>query len=80
MELLQQKLVEMIDQLSKNNKSPFFLAIGFRKPHLPFSAPKQYWDLYNREKMPLAEFRQRAKNTSRLSYHNSGEMRSFAAP
>ena len=74
------KAVEMIDQLSKNNKSPFFLAVGFKKPHLPFSAPKKYWDLYNRERMPLAEFRQRAKNTNRLAYHNSGEMRSFAAP
>lgn len=31
---------------------PFFLAIGYRKPHLPFSAPKKYWDLYDREKIP----------------------------
>ena len=74
------KAVDMIDDLTKDSKSPFFLAVGFRKPHLPFSAPKQYWDLYKRERMPLAEFRERAKNTGRLSYHNSGEMRSFSAP
>ena len=74
------KAVDMIDDLSKDSKSPFFLAVGFRKPHLPFSAPKQYWDLYKRERMPLAEYRERAKNTGRLSYHNSGEMRSFTAP
>ncbi len=31
---------------------PFFLAVGFRKPHLPFCAPRKYWDLYDRSKIP----------------------------
>jgi len=36
-------------------KRPFFLGVGFWKPHLPFNAPKKYWDLYDREKLPLPE-------------------------
>jgi iduronate 2-sulfatase len=33
---------------------PLFLALGFVKPHLPFTAPKKYWDLHDRAKFPLA--------------------------
>lgn len=32
---------------------PFFLAVGFWKPHTPFNAPKKYWDLYERSEIPL---------------------------
>lgn len=34
----------------KAKSQPFFLAVGYFKPHLPFNAPKQYWDLHDREK------------------------------
>lgn len=35
------------------SEQPFFLAVGFRKPHLPFCAPRKYWDLYDRADIPL---------------------------
>jgi len=34
---------------------PFFIAAGFWKPHLPFSAPQKYWDLYDRNSLPIAQ-------------------------
>lgn len=34
-------------------KKPFFLAVGFTKPHLPFNAPVTYWNLYQRESFSL---------------------------
>ena len=39
-----------------DSEKPFFLAVGFNKPHLPFVAPKKYWDLYEREKIKLPEY------------------------
>ncbi len=62
--------------LSKKNE-PFFLAVGFSKPHLPFVSPKKYWDLYDREKMPLAPFQQPTENTVPIAYHNAGELRAY---
>jgi arylsulfatase A-like enzyme len=37
----------------KAKSQPFFLAVGFVKPHLPFVAPKKYWDLYDPAKIQL---------------------------
>ena len=39
-------------------RAPFFIAVGFTKPHLPFVAPKKYWDLYDRNSLPLAAFQE----------------------
>ena len=42
------KAIETLERFSQNNKEePFFMALGFHKPHLPFTAPKKYWDLYD---------------------------------
>ena len=48
----------VIDQLrthAKNPDRPFFLAVGFANPHVPWISPKKYWDLYDREALPLAK-------------------------
>ncbi len=45
-----------LDRLRKlaqeESSPPFFLAVGFQKPHLPFVAPKKYWDLYDPNRIP----------------------------
>jgi len=66
-----------IDQLMKGEK-PWFLGVGYQKPHLPFVAPKKYWDLYDRSEIKLAEFQQLAEGTPRFAYHNFGELRSYS--
>ncbi|WP_309386247.1 sulfatase [Cerasicoccus frondis] len=44
----------LIDYASGDQDEPFFLTVGFLKPHLPFVAPKKYWDLYDRNAIELA--------------------------
>ena len=72
--------IEAIKRL-KNLKAggkPFFLGVGWQKPHLPFIAPKKYWDLYDRTKIDLAAFRGLADGTPKIAYHSFGELRAFS--
>ena len=45
-----------VNALRKLKDKPFFLAVGFMKPHLPFNAPQKYWDLYDPEKIPAIPY------------------------
>lgn len=68
--------VQQINTLAQSN-NPFFLAVGFHKPHLPFVAPKKYWDLYNRDDIQTAQNKKFAKNAVEFAYHTSNELRSY---
>lgn len=45
------RAVEALREASRRPE-PFFLAVGFWKPHAPFNPPQRYWDLYRREEVP----------------------------
>ena len=49
-------LKSALDELKrlKEEEKPFFLGVGFFKPHLPFNAPKKYWDFYDRDSISIA--------------------------
>ena len=61
----------------KGMDKPFFLAVGFLKPHLPFNAPKRYWDLYKRAQIDLADNPFRPKGAPDAALHNWGELRQY---
>ena len=72
--------IEKLKSLSQNSKKPFFLAVGFKRPHLPFVAPQRYWDLYDPNKITLAPYQKKSKNGPDIAYHKSGETRSYKDP
>lgn len=74
--MIANKAVEKIEELGASGKS-FFLAVGFLKPHLPFTAPKKYWDLYKREEIKLPEVYYKPEGIPEQAYHKSGELRSY---
>lgn len=68
--------VRKLKELRHQDK-PFFLGIGFFKPHLPFNAPKKYWDLYQRERLTLSSAPDVPDNVHPASLHNSGELNQY---
>jgi len=75
--LFTQTALQQLDDLEKGDK-PWFLGVGYQKPHLPFVAPKKYWDLYDRDKIELAAFQQVSEGTPQFAYHSFGEIRAFS--
>ena len=61
----------------RDKEKPFFLGVGFFKPHLPFNAPRKYWDLYDRDEIPLAPDAQIPVNVHTASLHGSGELNGY---
>ena len=76
--LLTQKVIQDLIKLKKNQK-PFFLTAGFINPHLPFNAPKKYWDLYDRKTIKQPEnYNYTPKDAPEISISNWAEMRSYS--
>ena len=75
--LYTQTAIQQLDDLEKSGK-PWFLGVGYQKPHLPFVAPKKYWDLYNRDHIELAEFQKLSEGTPKFAFHSFGELRAFS--
>ncbi|MDN3696678.1 sulfatase [Vibrio cortegadensis] len=68
-----------LEELSDDGK-PFMLAVGFARPHLPLTAPKKYWDMFDREALPEAEFVEAPKGAPRFAIKRGGEIMSFTEP
>jgi iduronate 2-sulfatase len=62
----------------KESGQPFFLAVGFVKPHLPFCAPKKYWDLHNPAMLPMPERRRPPEGAPAFAPQFGGELRNYA--
>ena len=67
-----------VKALGELQNEPFFLAVGFWKPHLPFNAPKKYWDLYDPNAIPSPNPSGPPRNGVDIAQHNFRELRGYA--
>lgn len=68
--------LEKLKQLKRMGK-PFFFGIGYYRPHLPFNAPKKYWDIYDRDAIPLAENDYVPRNAPLMAINTLRELRGY---
>jgi len=66
-----------IAELNRLKDTRFFLALGFSKPHLPFNAPKKYWDLYDEDAIKLSDNPFAPKGAPPDALTDWGELRSY---
>ena len=71
------KAIEFLNEF-RDRETPFFLAVGFFKPHLPFCAPKKYWDQYDYDAIDLPSNYRPPKDAPAGAVHTSGELRAYA--
>lgn len=72
------RAIATMQEMVKNKNKPFFLALGFKKPHLNWTAPKKYWDLYDRESIPMATDVDPPRDGAAMGLHASFELRTRA--
>ncbi|MEM9480757.1 MAG: sulfatase-like hydrolase/transferase, partial [Verrucomicrobiota bacterium] len=68
--------IEAMRRLHSGDK-PFFLAAGFVRPHLPFVVPRKYWDLYDRDEIPLAANPHIPKQSPSFAMNTMYELRDY---
>lgn len=68
---------QVLGVLDTLEDGPFFLAVGYHKPHLPFIAPKKYFDLYDPGELSLAENPFPPEDVPRCAMYNWNDMRHY---
>jgi iduronate 2-sulfatase len=67
-----------IDLLRANKDRRFFIAAGFMRPHLPFVAPRRYYDMYPPDSIKLPDNPRPPQDVPNIAMHNSGELRQYS--
>ena len=71
------KRLKAAKQRLAKDDTPFFITAGFVRPHLPFSAPKKYWDMHDPAKLPMPVNKAFPKDAPKVALKRGGEIAAF---
>lgn len=69
--------LQAAQQRRRADGTPFFIAAGFVRPHLPFSAPKKYWELHDPAKLPMPVFEKLPAGSPEVAHKRGGEISAY---
>ena len=75
---LADETIRRLQSAKARTNEPFFMAVGFLKPHLPFCAPKKYWDLYDRASFTVPALRTPPAGAPKYAPSGWGELRQYS--
>ena len=75
--MIADEAIKRLEAAKAKPDEPFFLAVGFLKPHLPFIAPKKYWDLYNPASLKVPELQKAPEGAPEFAPSSWGELRQY---
>ncbi len=75
--LIADEAIKRLEASKQKPNEPFFLAVGFLKPHLPFVAPKKYWDLYDPKSFKLPTLQTAPEGAPEFAPSTWGELRQY---
>ncbi len=71
------KRLRAAKSLRDSEGTPFFIIAGFARPHLPFSAPRKYWDLYDPSELPMPQFEEPPRGAPSIAGKRGGEISNY---
>lgn len=75
--MIADEAIRRLEAAKQKPDEPFFLAVGFLKPHLPFVAPKKYWDLYDPKVFKLPRLQTAPEGAPEFAPSTWGELRQY---
>ncbi|MCM2373570.1 sulfatase [Aporhodopirellula aestuarii] len=72
------RAIATLKEMARKPDQPFFLALGFKRPHLNWVAPKKYWDMYDPSQIPMATNDAAPQDGAAMGLHASFELRTRA--
>ena len=71
------KRLQVARKRRQDEGTPFFIAVGFARPHLPFSAPQKYWDMFDPQELPMPQFEELPTGAPAVAGKRGGEISNY---